>query len=412
VDAPSLRIGFYATALPETGVSNGIVTYTGIMRDALRSLGHSVMIVTPGYIEHFDGSVVELPTSRGIARRVRGVLEALNPNDGLAPVHRLGVLDAFEAARRAGVQVFEIEESFGWAGRFVGRGPAIVERLHGPYGLLRKWIEADSDKSRGDLKEAAELASFTKVEALTAPTQALLDALTDRYDIKVALARVIANPMPVVLGAPSWRLDGADPNQIIFVGRFDYLKGADVALRSFAFAVERRPELRLVMVGPDHGLVASGSAIHFDEFMTREVSPQVRERVTYFGAQPQAKLEELRLRAGFTLVTSRFENFPYSIAEAMSVGMPVLSSDTFGAREMIRDGLDGRMVAVDDVEATAEAIIALTDDPDRLGAMGRSGQSRAVELLSPERIAHQTIAAYREALHQQLSRKRNFKLAR
>jgi hypothetical protein len=188
VDAPSLRIGFYATALPETGVSNGIVTYTGIMRDALRSLGHSVMIVTPGYI----------PTSRGTARRVRGVLEALNPNDGLAPVHRLGVLDAFEAARRAGVQVFEIEESFGWAGRFVGRGPAIVERLHGPYGLLRKWIEADSDKSRGDLKEAAELASFTKVEALTAPTQALLDALTDRYDIKVALARVIANPMPVV----------------------------------------------------------------------------------------------------------------------------------------------------------------------------------------------------------------------
>ena len=83
-----LRIGLYAPALPESGVSNGIVTYAGIMRDALRSLGHSVMIVTPEQVERFDGSVVDLPTSRGVVRRIRAFAEGFSPKDGLIPAHR------------------------------------------------------------------------------------------------------------------------------------------------------------------------------------------------------------------------------------------------------------------------------------------------------------------------------------
>ena len=45
-----------------------------------------------------------------------------------------------KAARQAGAQVFEIEESFGWAGRLTGQGVAIVERLHGP--RVAGWLAA------------------------------------------------------------------------------------------------------------------------------------------------------------------------------------------------------------------------------------------------------------------------------
>ena len=398
MDDVALRIGLYAPALPESGVSNGIVTYAGIMRDALRSLGHSVMIVTPEQVERFDGSAVDLPTSRGLVRRVRAFAEGFNRNDGLIPAHRLPILDAFEAARRAGVQVFEIEESFGWAGRFVGRGPAIVERLHGPHGLLRSWGEADRDKRGGDLREAAEVASFTTVQAVTAPTQALLDAVTDRYDVELPLARAIPNPISAAPSAARWCLEHANQDQILYVGRFDLLKGADIALRAFALALEKRPQLKLVMVGPDNGLDENGARVRFDEFAMRELSSEVRKRVKFLGAQPPASIVELRLGSAFSLLTSRFENFPYSLAEAMSVGMPVLSSDTFGAREMIRDGVDGRIVPAGDAGATAEAMVALTENASRLPAMGRAAQARVTDWLSPDRVARETVAVYRAAL--------------
>ena len=45
-DERPLHVGFYTPALPDSGNPNGIVTYVRIMRDALRSLGHKVTVVT------------------------------------------------------------------------------------------------------------------------------------------------------------------------------------------------------------------------------------------------------------------------------------------------------------------------------------------------------------------------------
>ena len=184
VDTPAsndrLRIAFYSPALPGSGVSNGIVTYTGIMRDELRKLGHSVIIVTPDQID-CDGVVAAVPRPNRIVRAVRAFMESRRQDDGSTPWGRLRVFEAFYAARRAGAQIFEIEESFGWAGRLAGRGIPIIERLHGPHVFVRGDRESAEQKALGDFREAAERASFEKVAAVTSPTQRLLDALFDLY---------------------------------------------------------------------------------------------------------------------------------------------------------------------------------------------------------------------------------------
>jgi glycosyltransferase involved in cell wall biosynthesis len=99
-----------------------------------------------------------------------------------------------------------------------------------------------------------------------------------------------------------------------------------------------------------------------------------------------------------SIVGSRFENFAYSIAEAMACGMPVLASDSYGNSEMIRDGIDGRIVPVADVTATAAAMVSMLTDADKLAAMGRSAHSRAAEWLAPERVARETVAIYRQTI--------------
>ena len=398
-EGAALRIGLYSPELPESGVSNGIITYTGIMRDALRSLGHEVMIVTAKQIEHFDGRVAELPKAGPLVGRVRSLLESFHGDDGLEPWLRVRILEAFAAARRAGVDVFEIEESFGWAGRLTGRGVPIVERLHGPHCLLRDMVESDEQRRRSDLRERAEFAAFSKVQAVTAPTQRMLDVLARDHGLDATITRAIPNPMPVGPAENAWSVERADPDQILAVGRFDLLKGADVALRAFALALEERPSLKLVMAGPDPGLAnPNGPPTHFEHFVASGLSPEARAQVQFLGAQPPQRIAELRAESAFALVTSRFENFPYSIAEAMAVGMPVLSSDTFGGGEMIRSGMDGMLVPVDDVEGTAAAILQMLASKDRLGAMGQSARTRVAEWLAPDRIAAETVSIYREVL--------------
>jgi glycosyltransferase involved in cell wall biosynthesis len=396
-----LRIALYSPELPDSGAVNGIVTYSRIMRDALRALGHSVTVVSADQIERADGRVAEIPTPSGIAARLRTLLEARRRKDGSDPWIRLRIMDAFKAARRAGVEVFEIEESFGWAGRLVGQGVAIVERLHGPHVYGRDDAETAEQRRLGDLREEAELASFSRVQAITCPSQRLLSAMVERYRIKAPINRAIPNPIPVAQPDSLWSSGFADPDQILCVGRFDLRKGADVAIRAFDLALKRRPSLRLVMAGPDRGLMQpNGSVTHFEEFVATEIRPETRARIRFLGPQRPDRIAELRRQSGLALVASRFENFAYSIAEAMAVGMPVLASDSFGNGEMIRDGLDGRIVPIAHVGAMADAMVAMAGDPGRLAEMGRSAYERVSQWLSPERIALETVEVYREALTQ------------
>jgi glycosyltransferase involved in cell wall biosynthesis len=394
-----LKIALFAPALPGSGAINGIVTYTGIMRDALRALGHSVIVLAGDRIEHSDGRVGAIARPNRALGAYRRLVESRQPDDGSSVGIRLQILNAFRAARREGAEIFEIEESFGWAGRLVGRGAAVVTRLHGPHVFGREPQESADEKMLGDLRETAEARALTKVQAVSCPSDRLLDAIISRYDFKLPLARAIPNPISVPPKSARWSAAKADLDQLLCVGRFDLRKGADVVLRGFARALEQRPSLRLVMVGPDPGLTQpDGSRIHFDQFITSEVPSLAKERITYLGPQSPQQIARLRQKSAFAIVGSRFENFPYSIAEAVAVGMPVLASDSFGNAEIIRDGLDGRIVPMGDVAATAEAIVAMSSNPARLAAMGHSAYARAAEWLAPDRIARETADLYRAAL--------------
>lgn len=399
MEEAKLKIALFAPALPDSGAINGIVTYTRIMRDALRALGHSVIVLAGDRIEHSDGRVGPIGRPSRALGPFRWLAESRQPDDGSSVGIRLEILNAFGAARREGAEVFEIEESFGWAGRLVGRGAAIVSRLHGPHVFGREPQESAAEKMLGALREAAEARALTTVQAVSCPSARLLDAMVSRYDLELPLARAIPNPIPVAPRSAAWNVANADLDQLLCVGRFDLRKGADIVVHAFVRALDRRPSLKLVIAGPDPGLTQpDGRRIHFDEFITAEVPPAARKRISFLGPQSPQHIANLRRQSAFAIVGSRFENFAYSIAEAMALGMPVLASDSFGNAEMIRDGVDGRIIPVEDVAATANAILDMASDTQRLAEMGHSTYSRAAEWLAPERIARENVVLYREAI--------------
>ena len=324
------------------------------MRDALRDLGHSVMIVSASHVEHFDGRIAELPRPSAWNR-----LRGRRYRDNFA-----AILNAFDTAKACGAQVFEIEESFGWAGRL--KGLPIIARLHGPNAFAPDHHECK--------REAAEFASLCAVDAVTSPSAKLLEAVRARCDKEFSRTAVIPNPMPTA--TQRWSKGSADLDQVVFVGRFDKAKGADIAVEAFVEARKRRPLLKMVMIGPGK-------------------SPaDVPSGVTVLGALPAERITELRLQSAVALSCSRSEAFSYVVAEAMALGMPVLATDTFGPSEIIRDRIDGRLSPAGDAEGTAEALVEMLADPSKLAEMGKAAALRVSDYMSPRRIASQTAELY------------------
>ena len=383
-----LHVGLISPALPSKGMSNGIVTYVRILRDALRDQGHRVTVADADQIELPDGSIADLPVSRGLSSRIQTLAEGLRGRDTSTAYVRVRLLCALEAMKAAGVQIVEMEETWGWASRLAGRGVPIVIRLHGPHAFAREAAQRNRTDRR---REAAELLAFRRVQAASSPSATVLQAMADQAGGSQR-TRVIFNPVPIP--SDEWSPDRADANQLLFVGRFDSLKGADVVVRAFAKAVERRPSLRLVMVGPDRGL---GGRIHFDEFV-REIPDEARSKIEFLGEQLPERVAQLRLQSGLAIVGSRYETFPYTAFEAQAVGMPLLMTDTFGPKGIVSDGIDGRVVPVADLDSMADAIVQMVDDPASLKRLGAAGRAMVADKMDPTRIARETAELYRDVL--------------
>lgn len=73
------------------------------------------------------------------------------------------------------------------------------------------------------------------------------------------------------------------------------------------------------------------------------------------------------------------EGIPVVLMEAMAMEIPCVATFITGIPELIRDGLDGLLVAPSDVAALADAIGRLMDDTELRHRLGRAGRQRVVE---------------------------------
>ncbi len=72
------------------------------------------------------------------------------------------------------------------------------------------------------------------------------------------------------------------------------------------------------------------------------------------------------------------EGIPVALMEAMSLGMPVVSTYHSGIPELIQDGVSGFLVPEREVDALADRLQYLLEHPQRWPELGRAGR-RAVE---------------------------------
>lgn len=204
-----------------------------------------------------------------------------------------------------------------------------------------------------------------------------------------------AIPYPIRLPQES-PMDNAEPPRVTFIGRLEARKGPEILLRAAPRVLEAIPDARFTFVGRD--IIDPGVMPSSDWLRAEAQRLGVRHAIELTGQLSHEGVEEQLRLATVCAFPSRWESFGNVVAEASAVGRPVVVSDIPGFRDVVEDGVTGRMVPLDDSDGWADALVALLRNTDRARAMGHAGSKHIAQISDPARVADLTLVAHEHAI--------------
>ena len=168
-------------------------------------------------------------------------------------------------------------------------------------------------------------------------------------------------------------LSGEGP-LLLFVGRIQPLKGADVALEAFALLVGSVPSARLVVVGGPSG--PRGEA-EVASLRAKVATYGLAAQVQFVAPQPHELLSTYYRAADCCLVPSRAESFGLVALEAAACGTPVVAAAVGGLTTLVQHGRTGFLVENGDAGAYARFAAEICADPLLQAELGACGAAMA-----------------------------------
>lgn len=161
-------------------------------------------------------------------------------------------------------------------------------------------------------------------------------------------------------------------------------KGHDALLEAWPAVLEAVPAARLWIAGRgDDAERLRGKAGRLG----------LTENVRFLGQVGSRELTELYRRAAVYAMPSRREGFGIAFAEAMWHGLPCIGSTADAAREVIVDGVTGRLVSFGDAVGLTDVLRQLLIDSELRVSMGTAGFNRVRQQFSYEHFRHNLAAA-------------------
>jgi glycosyltransferase involved in cell wall biosynthesis len=169
------------------------------------------------------------------------------------------------------------------------------------------------------------------------------------------------------------------PLRLGYLGRLDPVKGLDLLLE----AVGRLPSsVRVELV--IHGLPQDAA---YGRYVERRAAADARVRLLPPVGRGALR-EALQSFDALVIPSLWLETGPLVALEARAAGIPVLASRRGGLAEIVEDGVHGRLLPPDDVEAWSTAIAELAADPALVrGLRGRRGRVRRMGDVSAEMLS-------------------------
>ncbi len=394
-----MKIGMLTPSWPGGQTVNGITTSVFNLERGLSGIGHDVVIITGDAASEGNTPVTLFPQFRKWTMTEK-VSWMFGRDVATIQITAEAILAATQdAIDRFGIEVLLIEETYGFARYLSPRlGIPVVVVLHGPWFLFEDYIPKESRLPIDAGRARKEGKGLQSCAGIIGPSRNILEKTCREYRTENIPAAVVPNCLQSV---PAMSYDGLTPKEaksILYIGRFDSIKGGDVILRAFDRLVSQGQDAFLTFVGPDRGVLGDqGERVDLESFC-QNMSADARSRMTMTGSISRAEVQNLRYSHAVTVVSSRYETFSYAVLEAMAVGSATLASSVGGIPELIGDGRTGRLFSSGDVTELAATLNEMLNDLPLCKRLGQAARDRATEEFSPEISAAKLIRFLEKAV--------------
>ena len=214
---------------------------------------------------------------------------------------------------------------------------------------------------------AAERLQFAEAQhVFTAGESARLSVIDD-YHVPSNRVTAVGGginlvPLPTESEVLRFTSERAATANILFVGTDWERKGGDVLLSAFRAVKRAVPHATLTIVGPDVAIPPENGVRSLGRIRDDAVMRALYEEASVF------------------CLPARFEPYGLVIPEALSYGLPIVSTNIGAIPDMVDDGIEGRLVRPDDAEELAAALSAVLVNADGRRNMGLAAYDRSLTM--------------------------------
>lgn len=237
-----------------------------------------------------------------------------------------------------------------------------------------------------NIGRSIELCVWKNVDCLVVLGEKPKKELIHEWQIEPAKIAVIEQGVDTSYFHPSLRENekvrkkyGIPGDYCLFVGRLSPLKGPQYLIQA--------------VKGISICCVLVGDGPYKEELHTLVEHMGVSDRVFFTGMLPFSEVKELYSGARFFILPSLKEGSPLVILEAMSCGLPVISTDVAGIPDVVKEGYNGFIVPHEDVDALNKRLTFLAGNRDVLRLIGENARQTALEH-DWKRIAEKHVRLY------------------
>ncbi|MGA2585573.1 MAG: glycosyltransferase family 4 protein [Candidatus Aminicenantales bacterium] len=192
-----------------------------------------------------------------------------------------------------------------------------------------------------------------------------------------------------------FRIEGTNEVEnptVLWVGTISERKNVLGLIEVFGMVSEHIPKAHLRLIG---GVT---DPRYFERVKDEITARNLWDSIIISDRVEQTSLLDAYSIASMVVMASIEETAPMAIAQAMAAGKPVVATRVGGIPWMIEDGVTGYLLDVGDTKGVADRMIELLRDESKQGRMGQAGREIARQRFAADKVAEQTVQAYRDLL--------------
>ncbi len=183
-----------------------------------------------------------------------------------------------------------------------------------------------------------------------------------------------------------------DKKYILFLGRFNFVKGIDYLLKSYSQIVSKNnfQDVTLVIMGVDFG---------YQNEMEKLIQKlNLQDKIIVIKKPSREEVIAAYHACEFLVLPSRWEMSPLTPVEGFACKKTSISSKLHGIPYVIEDGVTGLLVNPENIDELTNAICKLLENPDLSIKMGKKGYEKVVEVFNSDHMTEKILEVYKSII--------------